>query len=72
MRSFHAEDWYRIAGRGDVATVINDEDFENGTGHMQGERVFIDGALYVVKGICCWATFRIPKGAPIGLLVAPP
>ena len=65
-------DWFHIAGRGDVASVSNDEDYENDRGYLVGEQVLIDGVIYTVKGVEAWALRIIVKGAPIGLLVKEP
>lgn len=70
MRSFKVLDWFHIKDRGDVASVLNDADYENNTGHLIDERVLLDGVPYTVKGVEAWALQTIRKGALIGLLVA--
>lgn len=70
MRHFTAEAWYKVAGRGDVASVRNDEEYENGKGHLVGEKVLIDGQVYTVKGVEAYCLMTIRRGSPIGLLVA--
>lgn len=73
MREFKALDWYHLKGRGDVACVLNDEDFENdGRHHMIDEKVLIDGHVYTVKGVETFAILHIRKGSSIGLLLAEP
>ena len=71
MREFHVLDWYHVTGRGDVAYVLNDEEYENGRGHMIGETVLLDGKEYVVKGIEYHCVLTVPKGVNIGLHVMP-
>lgn len=71
MRKFTAEGWFDITGRGRVASVRNDEDFDRDTKHLIGERVEIDGAVYEVLGVESYALQTIRKGMPIGLLVKP-
>jgi hypothetical protein len=70
MREFKAENWWRAIGRGDVASVINDEDFEKDECHLFGEKVLIDGHVYTVKGVEAHCLQTIRKGSPISLLVA--
>lgn len=72
MREFHVEEWFHIKGRGDVAAVRNDEEFERDTGHLIGEKVMLDGVVYTVKGVESHAITPIRKGAPIALLIAEP
>jgi hypothetical protein len=72
MREYKAVDWHRVTGRGDVANVLNDEEYENGKSHLIGEKVLIDGQVYTVAGVEAFALRIIPKGSPIGLLVREP
>lgn len=66
-------DWFHLKGRGDIACVLNDQDFDNdGSFHMVGEKVLIDGHVYTVKGVETWCILHIGKGQPIGLLLAEP
>ena len=71
MRQFKAEDWYDIKGRGRVASVLNDEEYERDTRHLFGEVVSIDGQTYRVLGVESYAIQTIRKGMPIGLWVEP-
>jgi len=71
VRSYSAIDWYEIKGRGKVASVINDQEFERDTRHLWGEEVLIDGLPYIVRGVESYALQTIRVGAPIGLLVEP-
>lgn len=71
MRSYHANDWFDIKGRGRVAEVRNDEEFQRDKGHLIGEVVEIDGKQYKVLGVESYALATIRKGSPIGLLVEP-
>lgn len=72
MREFHVEHWFHIKDLGDVAEVRNDEEFERDRGHMMGEKVSLDGVVYTIKGIESYCITPIPKGSPIGLLIAEP
>lgn len=72
MREFTSEGWWYLKDRGDVASVLNDEEYENGKGHLVGETVKIDGFVYTVKGVEAYAKPIIRKGERINLLVAEP
>ena len=72
VREFKADDWWHIKGRGDVASVRNDEEYENGCRHLIGEKVSIDGHVYTVKGVEAPCIQTIRKGVVIGLLVHEP
>jgi hypothetical protein len=69
VRSYTATGWFHIKGRGDVAAVVNDEEFQRDTQHLIGERVMIDGNVYTVVGVETFCLEWIREGAPISLLV---
>lgn len=45
---FTSIDWQRVAGRGDRAVILCDEDRPRGLAFLVGAKVRIDGAFYVV------------------------
>lgn len=71
-RSFTAIEWYRIKGRGKVATIANLPKDEYDPDNFRGQKVCIDGRLYRVHGVESFAVVRsksTPYRGKFGLLV---
>ena len=74
-RSFSADDWVYIPGRGWAAITQCPEYWDKNlppNGWGLGDEVLIDGRLYTVRGIESYAMPSLSKGTPIGLLVGDP
>lgn len=69
--TFVAEDWFVIRDRGHVAVCIFDppEGREEAHKRLNGQRVTIDGADYIVRGVEGFAITRPQR--TLGLLVEP-
>ena len=68
MLTFENAERWEIAGRGTVFGVKNPTACD-GFSHMLGQKVKINGELWVVRGVESFALAHTRAGTPIGLLV---